>query len=132
MNRIFVWISILGLLITACTPGSQTQMAGIDPTEQPTETSSPTTEDQTATREPSPSPTLIANATHTPQVIAFNSERQIIYRGPIDDSSQHQGRVEHAYLPDQVQRLLDQEADEIQEVPPLGCWLVTKRDLERQ
>jgi hypothetical protein len=70
-------------------------------------------------------------ASHTPQVIAFNSQKQIIYRGPIDDSSQNQGRVLHPYLPDQVDLMLSGNPTDLVEVPPLGCWLVTKDDIAK-
>ncbi len=68
MYRIFLWISVLVLLITACTPGNPTQLASPGTTEQPVETASPTTDDKTATSEPLPSPTLGASPTQVPQI----------------------------------------------------------------
>lgn len=70
-------------------------------------------------------------ATHTPQVIVLNQEGKPVFRGPIDDSSRNLGRIEHAYLRDSVNRLLEGKDDTFVEVPPLGCWLVTVDDLKK-
>lgn len=70
-------------------------------------------------------------ASHTPQVIVLDQEGAPVYRGPIDDSSKNLGRIEHAYLRDSVNRILDDNDASFLEVPPLGCWLVTADDLKK-
>lgn len=70
-------------------------------------------------------------ATHTPQVILLDANGTPVYRGPIDDSNKNLGRIEHAYLRDDVMNLLSGESMTYHEVPPMGCWLVTSADVQK-
>lgn len=70
-------------------------------------------------------------ATHTPHAVLLDAAVKPIYRGPIDDSSKNLGRIEHAYLRDHVNLLLEAGTFPFEEVPALGCWLVTKSDINQ-
>jgi hypothetical protein len=66
-------------------------------------------------------------ATHTPQTILMTRNGQVVYRGPIDDSSQNQGRVLHAYVKDKIEQMIAGEQVQFAEIPPLGCWIVKSK-----
>jgi hypothetical protein len=60
----------------------------------------------------------------TPTAVLLGRLRNPLYRGPIDDSNKNQGFVEHAYLRDQTDRLLNHDELALLEVAPVGCWIV--------
>ncbi|NUO18891.1 redoxin domain-containing protein [bacterium] len=70
-------------------------------------------------------------ASHTPQVVMLDANLQMIYRGPIDDSNRNLGKIEHAYLRDNVNSLLKEESLPFTEVAPIGCWLVTSLSMQQ-
>lgn len=70
-------------------------------------------------------------ASRTPQVVMLDSVGQPVYRGPIDDSNKNLGRIEHAYLRNNVNALLNGESLAFTEIPAIGCWLVTTSDLQK-
>ncbi len=65
-------------------------------------------------------------ATNTPQAIVLDAFQQVVYRGPIDDSSKNLGRVTQAYLKNALNDLLAGQPVQLAEVAPTGCWIVRR------
>lgn len=70
-------------------------------------------------------------ASRTPQVVMLDAAGTPVYRGPIDDSNKNLGKIEHAYLRNNVNALLNGESLDFTEIPAIGCWLVTTSDLSK-
>jgi peroxiredoxin len=65
-------------------------------------------------------------ATKTPEVFLFNSHRELVYRGAIDDNWENEHAVMSIYLNDAIEYSLDGLEVDYPEVPPVGCsikWL---------
>jgi peroxiredoxin len=66
------------------------------------------------------------NASKTPEVFLFNSQRELVYRGAIDDNWENEHAVMTAYLEDAIEYCLDGLEVDYPEIPPVGCtvkWL---------
>ncbi len=63
-------------------------------------------------------------ASHTPQAFVLNSKKEVVYKGPIDDSNLNQGRVDKPYLKNALQDVLADRAVQTPEVTGTGCWIV--------
>jgi hypothetical protein len=63
-------------------------------------------------------------ATHTPQAFVLNSKKEVVYKGPIDDSNLNQGRVDNPYLKNALADVLAGRAVKTPEVAGTGCWIV--------
>jgi peroxiredoxin len=59
-------------------------------------------------------------AQRTPEVFLFDSDRQLVYHGAIDDSREA-STVEHHYLRDALDALLAHRAPELAQTEPVGC-----------
>lgn len=65
-------------------------------------------------------------ATRTPEVYLFNNQRELVYRGAIDDNWENEHGVMQAYLEDAIEYCLDGLEVDYPEIPPVGCsvkWL---------
>ena len=69
------------------------------------------------------------NATHTPEAIVLDPALQMVFRGPIDDSSRNLGRVTQAYLQDALHDIQTGQPVRVADVQPTGCWIVTKNGI---
>jgi len=65
-------------------------------------------------------------ATNTPQAIVLDGMQQMVYRGPIDDSNRNFGRITKPYLQNALADVIDGRPVQIAEVPPTGCWIVSR------
>ncbi len=57
----------------------------------------------------------------TPTVFLLDSERRIVYMGTIDDNPKDVSKVEHHYLRDAIQAVLDGNVPEVTETRSSGC-----------
>lgn len=65
-------------------------------------------------------------ATRTPEVFLFNRQRELVYRGAIDDNWENENAVMLAYLDDAIEYCLDGLEVDYPEIEPVGCsikWL---------
>ena len=62
-------------------------------------------------------------ATHTPEVFLFNGEGKLVYHGAIDDNARHPEAVEHHYLKDALEALLQGKLIPIAETKAIGCTI---------
>ena len=65
-------------------------------------------------------------ATRTPEAFLFNSKRELVYRGAIDDSWENAKAVTRVYLEDAIEMSLDGLEVDFPEIQPVGCsikWL---------
>lgn len=65
-------------------------------------------------------------ARRTPEVFLFNSKRELVYKGAIDDSWDNPNMVTQAYLEDAIEYCLDGLDIDYPEVQAVGCsikWL---------
>jgi peroxiredoxin len=62
-----------------------------------------------------------------PEVFLFNSKRELVYKGAIDDNWQNSELVTHVYLEDAVEYCLDGIEVDFPDVPPSGCDIVWKK-----
>lgn len=65
-------------------------------------------------------------AKRTPEVFLFNRNRELVYRGAIDDSWENENAVMRVYLADAIECCLDGIDVDFPEVEPVGCtvkWL---------
>jgi hypothetical protein len=69
-------------------------------------------------------------ATNTPQAIVLDAMRDVVFTGPIDDSSRNLGRVTQAYLQDALHDIMTGRAVQLSHVQPTGCWIVTKNGVK--
>ncbi|MEN9511295.1 MAG: hypothetical protein RLZZ370_1114 [Bacteroidota bacterium] len=65
----------------------------------------------------------ILGATRTPEVFLFNSRRELVYHGAIDDSWDNEHAVMQVYLEDAVEYCLDGLEVDFPEVQPVGCGI---------
>jgi glutathione peroxidase-family protein len=66
------------------------------------------------------------NASKTPEAFLFNSKRELVYRGAIDDSWENEHMVTRVYLEDAIEYTLDGLEVDFPEVPPVGCSIKWK------
>lgn len=66
-------------------------------------------------------------ATKTPEVFLFNSKRELVYRGIIDDNWENESQVMTAYLEDAIEYCLDGIDIDYPEVKPVGCDIIWKK-----
>ncbi|MCB0734240.1 MAG: thioredoxin family protein [Flavobacteriales bacterium] len=71
-------------------------------------------------------------ASRTPEVFLFNSKRELVYRGAIDDSWDNENSVTRVYLEDAIEHALDGLEVDFPEVPPVGCSIKWKPGNEPQ
>ena len=69
-------------------------------------------------------------ATRTPEVFLFNSKRELVYHGAIDDSWQNEKMVTRVYLEDAIEYSLDGIDVDFPEVEPVGCSIKWKKENE--
>lgn len=66
-------------------------------------------------------------ATVTPEVFLFNSRRELVYRGIIDDNWENQTQVMMVYLEDAIEYCLDGLDIDYPEMPAVGCDIAWKK-----
>jgi len=62
-------------------------------------------------------------ATRTPEAFLFNSRRELVYRGAIDDCWENEHMVTRVYLQDAIEAALDGLEVDFPEVNPVGCTI---------
>lgn len=65
-------------------------------------------------------------ATKTPEAFVFNSKRELVYQGAIDDNWQHPEMVTHVYLEDAIEDALDGVDVDFPYIKPVGCTVKWK------
>ncbi|MBI1305998.1 MAG: redoxin family protein [Bacteroidetes bacterium] len=65
-------------------------------------------------------------ATRTPEVFLFNSKRDLVYKGAIDDSWENANSVTRVYLEDALEAALDGLEVDFPEIQPVGCSIKWK------
>ena len=66
-------------------------------------------------------------ATRTPEVFVFNSKRQLVYQGAIDDNWENEHMVTRVFLEDAIEDTLDGMEPDYAEVPAVGCSVKWKK-----
>ncbi len=67
-------------------------------------------------------------AERTPTAFLFNSKRELVYRGAIDDSWENEHMVTRVYLEDAIECTLDGIEVDYPEIPAVGCTVKWKPD----
>lgn len=67
-------------------------------------------------------------ASKTPEVFLFNSRRELVYKGVIDDNWENETQVMMAYLEDAIEYCLDGLDIDYPEIPAQGCDLKLKQN----
>ena len=62
----------------------------------------------------------------TPEVFLFNSKRELVYRGAIDDNWENAHLVTRIYLEDAIEYCLDGLEVDFPEIPAEGCPIIWK------
>lgn len=65
-------------------------------------------------------------ASRTPEAFLFNSKRELVYQGAIDDSWENEKAVTRVYLEDAIESSLDGLEVDFPEIPPIGCSIKWK------
>lgn len=65
-------------------------------------------------------------ATRTPEVFLFNSRRELVYHGAVDDSWDNENAVMQVYLEDAIEYCLDGLEVDYPEITPVGCSIKWK------
>ncbi len=65
-------------------------------------------------------------AERTPEVYLFNSKRELVYKGAIDDSWDNENNVTHVYLEDAIEYALDGIEVDYPEIKADGCTIKWK------
>lgn len=65
-------------------------------------------------------------ATTNPEVFLFNSKRELVYKGAIDDNWESESGVTTAYLEDAIEEALDGMEIDFPEIPPVGTPILWK------
>lgn len=68
----------------------------------------------------------LLGAKRTPEVFLFNSRRELVYRGAIDDSWDNDKSVTRVYLEDAIEAALDGLEVDFPEIDPIGCTVKWK------
>ncbi len=66
-------------------------------------------------------------ATRTPEVFVFNSKRNLVYKGAIDDNWENESMVMQVYLEDAIEDALDGMEPDYTEIPAIGCSVKWKK-----
>lgn len=66
-------------------------------------------------------------AQRTPEVFLFNSRRELVYKGAIDDAWENESMVMRVYLEDAIEYCLDGLDIDFPEVPAVGCSIKWKK-----
>jgi glutathione peroxidase-family protein len=66
-------------------------------------------------------------ATRTPEAFLFNSKRELVYKGAIDDNWEHEAMVTRVYLEDAIEYTLDGMEPDFTEIPAPGCSIKWKK-----
>jgi len=67
------------------------------------------------------------DATHTPEIFLFNSERKLVYHGKIDDNWQEPDKVVNFYLKDAIEEMLNEKEISVPETYSIGCTIKWKQ-----
>ena len=67
------------------------------------------------------------DASHTPEIYVFDSERKLAYHGKIDDNWKEPDKVKTKYLSDAINQLLTGEQISIPETYSIGCTIKWKK-----
>ena len=65
-------------------------------------------------------------AERTPEAFVFNSKRELVYQGAIDDNWEHKELVTHVYLEDAIEDALDGVDVDFPVIQPVGCSIKWK------
>lgn len=65
-------------------------------------------------------------ATTNPEVFLFNSKRELVYKGAIDDNWESESGVTSAYLEDAIEEALDGMEIDFPEIPAVGTPIIWK------
>lgn len=65
-------------------------------------------------------------AQRTPEVFVFDAARRLQYHGAIDDSYEDPDAVQHPYLRQALDALLDGQTPDVATTPPVGCTIKWK------
>jgi peroxiredoxin len=68
-------------------------------------------------------------AEKTPEVMLFDRDRRLVYRGAVDDSSEEED-VQVSYLRDAIEAVLAGRSPEIAETPAIGCGIKWRTESE--
>ncbi len=76
-----------------------------------------------------PEQELVKNflAERTPEVFLFNSKRELVYKGIIDDNWENETQVMLAYLEDAIEYCLDGVDIDYPEMAGVGCDIIWKK-----
>lgn len=66
-------------------------------------------------------------ATVNPEVFLFNSKRELVYKGAIDDNWESEAGVTQIYLEDAIELALDGMEPDFVEIPPIGTPIIWKK-----
>ena len=66
------------------------------------------------------------DATHTPEIFLFDSERKLAYSGKIDDNWQEPDKVVNHYLRNAIDELLEGKKISVPETYSIGCTIKWK------
>lgn len=66
-------------------------------------------------------------ASKTPEVYLFNSKRELVYKGIIDDQWENESQVMMAYLEDAIEYCLDGIDIDYPELPAQGCDILWRK-----
>lgn len=66
-------------------------------------------------------------ATTNPEVFLFNSKRELVYKGALDDNWENENGVTQAYLEDAIELALDGMEPDFIEVDPVGSPIIWKK-----
>ena len=66
-------------------------------------------------------------ATSNPEVFLFNSKRELVYKGAIDDNWESETGVTQAYLEDAIEEALDGMEIDFPEIPSNGTPIIWKK-----
>jgi len=68
----------------------------------------------------------VYGATHTPEIFLFNKERELVYRGKIDDNWKEPEKVRTKYLQNAINELLEGKEISVPETFSIGCTIKWK------
>lgn len=66
-------------------------------------------------------------AVRTPEAFLFNSKRELVYKGAIDNSWENENAVTNVYLEDAIEYTLDGLEVDYPEIPAVGCSIKWKK-----
>jgi len=69
-------------------------------------------------------------AVRTPEAFLFNSRRELVYKGAIDDAWENENAVTKVYLEDAIEYTLDGLDVDYPEIAAVGCSIKWKKEVE--